>query len=254
MTRFKKIIYLIVFIIGVLGIIDTIALLTFTNINFGTLFPGLTGIVLIAYLYLKIFVLKGSPFIKNKILRSAVITIISLGVASFIIIESLILIGTASDKNRKTDFLIILGAGLKGDTVSLTLKERLNTGIEYLNKFPDTKVIVTGGQGFGEDITEAEAMEKYLLRAGISGERIIKEDKATSTAENFKFSKELISSQDKVKIMIITSDFHMLRAKMLAKRSGFEPYGITCSTPASVRLNSYIREYFALIKSYLLDK
>lgn len=254
MTRFKKSIYIIALVIGLLGIIDTIALLTYTNVNFGILFPGLIGILLIAYLYLKLIRFKGNPIIKNSVLRSAVVILISLSVASFIIIESLILIGTASDKNRETDFLIILGAGLKGDSVSLTLKERLNTGIEYLNKFPDTKVIVSGGQGFGEDITEAEAMEKYLLRAGISGDRIIKEDKATSTAENFKFSKELIPLQGKVKIMIITSDFHMLRAKMLAERNGFEPYGITCSTPISVRFNSYIREYFALIKSFLLDR
>ncbi len=253
MTRLKKVIYLIVFIIGVLGIVDTIALLTFTNINFGTLFPGLTGIVLIAFLYIKIIRFKGSPLIKNRILRSVLITIISLGVASFIILESLILIGTASDKNRKTDYLIILGAGLKGDTISLTLKERLSTGIEYLNKYPDTKVIVTGGQGFGEDITEAEAMKKYLLSAGISAERIITEDKATSTKENFEFSRKLIPLQGKVKVMIITSDFHMLRAKMLAERNGFEPYGIICSTPISVRFNSYIREYFALIKSFFLD-
>jgi uncharacterized SAM-binding protein YcdF (DUF218 family) len=256
MNRVKKTFYYITLIIGALGVIDTIALLTYTNINFGILFPGLAGIIFILYSYLKLFVCKGRPLIKNHILRTAVISVISLAVASFILIESLILLGTASDKYKKADYLIILGAGLKGETVSLTLKARLDKGLEYLKKFPDTKVIVSGGQGYGEAITEARAMKKYLMARGIDARQIIEEDKAASTLENFKYSKALIPAgkNGKVKLIVVSSDFHMLRAKMLAKRNGFVPYGITCSTPVSVRVNSYIREYFAVIKSWVLDK
>lgn len=257
MKKLNKSTYKVLIVMGILGIADTIGLLFYTNINFGILLPGLIGALFIAYAYLKLKVYRNEHIIKNNVFRNLIKIIIIFAIISFVIVEALIIYCSKSDKNKKADYLIILGAGLKGETVSLTLKGRLDKGIDYLNKYKDAKVVVSGGRGFGENITEAEAMKKYLIKNGIDINRIITEDKSSSTMENFKYSKNVlynIKGNKDNKIMIITSDFHMLRSKMLARRNGFNPYGITCSTPISVRLNNYMREYFALIKSYFLDK
>jgi len=256
MKNFKGILYCILLIFGVLGLIDTIGLLFYANMDVGTLLPGFVGILCVIYASLKLWICKNEPIVKNRILRNLFMVGIAIFIMSFVLIESLILYNGNSQQDIKTDYLIILGAGIKGETVSLTLKERLDKGIDYLNRYPDARVIVSGGKGFGELITEAEAMKRYLVEKGIDPERIILEDKATSTMENFKFSREVLlglESDDITRIMIITSEFHMLRAKMLAGRNGFEAYGITCGTPVSVLVNSYAREYFAFIKSYFFD-
>ena len=59
--------------------------------------------------------------------------------------------------------IIVLGAGLKGDTPSLALERRLEKAAEYMNKNGNAIAIVSGGQGKGETISEAQAMENYLL-------------------------------------------------------------------------------------------
>lgn len=153
--------------------------------------------------------------------------------------------------------MIILGAGLIGDYVPPTLQYRLNKGVEYLNKNPDLKVIVTGGQGPGETVTEAYAMEKYLINKGVDASRIIKEDKATSTFENFKFSKEIldeISDKEDYSVIIVTNGFHMFRSKMIAERVGFTAYRLPTKTNLNVLVNCYVREYFAVIKSFIFDR
>ena len=247
----------ILILLGVLGILDTILVSIYTGINVGTLFPGFVGSIMIVYAYIRYWLRKGMPVIRNTAARRLVSVFVLLGILAFISLEALILYGSVSQEDTATDYLIILGAGLRGDNITLVLQERLLKGIEYLEKYPDTKVVVTGGQGFGESITEAEAMEKYLISGGIAPDRIIKEEKATSTMENFLFSKEILQKageKEYDRIMVITSDFHMLRSKLLASRAGFKPYGITCSTPISVRINCYIREFFALVKSFFFDR
>jgi uncharacterized SAM-binding protein YcdF (DUF218 family) len=90
---------------------------------------------------------------------------------------------------------------------------------------------------------------------GIKEERIIKEDKSTSTMENFKNTKEIVlkDNSENIRILIVTNDFHMFRAKLLARRNGFIPYGLPSSTPWSILPNCYIREYFAVLKSLVFD-
>ncbi len=247
----------ILILFGALGILDTILVCTYTGINVGTLFPGAAGGLMIIYAYIRYWLLKGRPVIRNTSVRKLVSLLVLLSILAFAFTEALIIYGSVSQEDVEAEYLIILGAGLRGDNITPVLQERLLKGMEYLERYPDVKVVVTGGKGFGESITEAEAMERYLISGGIAPQRIIKEDKATSTMENFVFSKEILQKageKDYKRIMVITSDFHMLRSKLLARRVGFEPYGISCSTPISVRLNCYIREFFALVKSLLWDR
>lgn len=177
--------------------------------------------------------------------------------ASFLIIEGLILIEGSKKETEKVDYVIILGARLYGDVPSPALMKRLEVAKAYLIENQDVKVVVSGGQGIDEYIPEAQAMEKYLVDNGIENNRIIVEDKSTSTFENLQFSLEKlkeIDNNENLKVLITTNRYHIFRAKILAKRLGMDPYGLPAKIPPSIIVQSYIREYFAVIKSLIFDK
>ncbi|CEG27431.1 YdcF family protein [Bacillus sp. B-jedd] len=148
------------------------------------------------------------------------------------------------------DYLIILGARVKGMVPSLSLQARIDAAGKYLLDNPLTIAIASGGQGPGEDITEAAAIKDELVKLGIEGDRIILEDRSTSTYENISFSKELLPKGLK-EGLVVTNDFHLYRAKMIAKRYGLELGGLPAETPRQAVVKSYAREYLALTKYYL---
>jgi uncharacterized SAM-binding protein YcdF (DUF218 family) len=242
-------------LLGILGILDTIIISLFIDgINVGVLFPGVIGFI-VAFIFINKKYRWFDLSINSKRIKKALKLIIIVCISSFIIIESIIVLNIRTDKSTEVDYLMILGAGIRGKEVSLTLQKRMDKGIEYLISNPEAIVIVSGGQGLGEEISEAEAMKNYLVNHGIKENRIIKEEKSTSTMENFKYTKEIIQKDhnEKIKLLIVTNDFHMYRSKFLAKRNGFIAFGLPSKTPWSVLPNCYIREYFAVLKSLVFD-
>jgi len=151
-----------------------------------------------------------------------------------------------------TDYAVILGAGLIGDQVSFRLKLRLDAAIDVLND-TETLIIVSGGQGPHEKISEAEAMSRYLVKSGIESERIILEDQSTSTQENIRLSNEIINMNN-ANVLLITSDYHMYRAKMLGRRIGWEVSGQSAVNQVSARLRRMFREVFALMKDIIVKE
>ncbi|MBC8061758.1 MAG: YdcF family protein [Clostridiaceae bacterium] len=242
-------------IMGIFSLIYFIAAkcyaITFAN------FFALLGVLLIAFGFFERHEGKDA-FIKKfpKLMLFARGIFLSL-LVSFIIIETLIIYNGAIKSTLKPDYIVILGAMVRGETPSLILSERLETSLNYIKKYPDIKVILSGGKGPGEDISEAEAMKRYLVSNGIEEKRLIKEDKSKSTMENLKFTSQIISkleNKKNINLLIVTSDFHMFRAKFLAQRNGFKPLGIPSYTILSIKPTYYIREYFGVIKSFFLDK
>lgn len=193
---------------------------------------------------------------KNTIYKKLILLII-IGLASFIIIESLILMEGRKKEIDTVDYVIILGARLYGDKPAPALEERLKTAREYLAENEGVNVVVTGGQGNNEDIPEAEAMARYLIDNGIDENRIVIEDQSTSTFENLKFSLDILrdkGEKEGLEILIVTNEYHLFRAKFLAKRLGMVPYGLPAKTPPSMFVTAYVREYFAVVKSFFIDK
>lgn len=173
-----------------------------------------------------------------------------------IVIGSITMIHTELDSQIENsdsiEYAIVLGAGLIGDQISERLQIRLDTAYLTL-KDNEVPIIVSGGKGGGELISEAEAMKRYLVEKGIPESRIILEDQSTSTYENLKFSKALMSEGND-HIMIITSDYHMYRAKMIGRRLGWQVEGVSAIHPKTERLKLMKREVFALIKDWLIFK
>lgn len=189
----------------------------------------------------------------HKIIRTLIIVFI----ISFLLIEGLIIInGNISDVDD-VDYMIVLGARLYGDVPSPALHERLKAAEGYLKKDVDLKVIVSGGQGPDEYISEAAAMEVYLINSGIDKNRIIIEDKSTSTFENIRNSLNIINEIDNIEspnVLLVTNSFHIFRSKVLADRLGANAYGLPAQVPPSILIQQHVREYFAVIKSFLLDR
>ncbi|MGL4656751.1 MAG: YdcF family protein [Sarcina sp.] len=193
--------------------------------------------------------------------RGRALALFWIGTSFFVVVNGAMLI-IAMDKNlERTDIVMVLGAGLEGDKVSPTLKTRLDGAIKYVKETGGQDfIIVSGGQGHDELISEAEAMRRYLVDAGIPNEQIILEDKSTSTYENFKFSKEIIETKtgkyiEDLDIKVFTNGFHCMRSYFLGKRLGYgelSTYGT--STPPSLTPYYYFREVFAFAKSIIFDK
>ncbi|NQD64394.1 YdcF family protein [Bacillus haikouensis] len=173
---------------------------------------------------------------------------------SFIAVEGFIFYELEKSKDvdvEEIDAVIILGAGLKGDIPSKTLLSRLEAGKTVLLENKDLPVVVSGGQGEGESIPEAEAMGIYLMEHGISEDRIIYEKTSTTTFENLLNSKKILNQKGfkDPNILIVTSDYHVVRAMMLADELGLDSEGLGGGSPFIVRVNYFIREYFAIMKT-----
>lgn len=181
-------------------------------------------------------------------------------VISFIIVESVIVYSGLRSTDAKAPYVVILGAQVRGETPSNTLYRRLQAGLAYIKKHPDTKIILSGGKGPGEKISEAEAMKNYLVNNGVDEGRIIEEDKSLNTLQNLENTKKIIddinrtNGTDNNNIVLVTSNFHMFRAKFLAERAGLKAYGCPSSILYWLIPGSYVREYFAVFKSLLFDR
>jgi uncharacterized SAM-binding protein YcdF (DUF218 family) len=149
------------------------------------------------------------------------------------------------------DFIIILGARVKGDEPSLALQYRIDAAAEYMKRNKESIAIASGGTGPGEDISEADAIKMGLIDHGISESRIIIEDKSTDTVENIKFSKKLIPKNLKTGLLV-TNDFHIFRSMSIAKDQGLQLGGLPADTPVIAIPKSYSREYLAITKYYLI--
>lgn len=145
-------------------------------------------------------------------------------------------------KKRKADYIIVLGSGILGTKVPPLLAARIDRGIELFRLNPDARLIMSGGQGPGEDIPESEAMAFYALERGVDIERIMMEQKSSSTEENLRFSRELMVKENP-KIIIVTTAYHVFRALILARRQGIKCTGFGAKTKWYFTLNALIREF-----------
>ena len=250
----KKSIYFFFEIIGILLILYYLMLkMMFGFVAFSSVFCML-GIVLIVYGYVE---LKFNIDIWGhipKVYRIIITTLFTIGLVIFIGIESIIIYNGHHHDTQKPDYLVVLGAGLRGRSISASLLYRLETALDFHDMYPDLKIVVSGGQGEGEDMTEALAMRNFLVDNGVNPNLIIMEDKSTNTYENFLYTKNVLEEEtvkEDFTITIISNNFHMYRAKFLAKEVGFNTYGYPAPSHKASALVFYVREFFGVIKAYI---
>jgi len=191
-----------------------------------------------------------------RALRRCFIACLALGLSGFLVLQGLIM-SSAQTEDAQVDAIIVLGAGLRNDSPSLILRTRLNAALQYLETRGDVPVIVSGGLGRGESITEAEAMFSYLSSHGVDESMIWKEGSSTSTRENLAFSLALMQENGldvgNATVAIVSNEFHLFRAKLIAEKAGVEAVGVAAQTPgANLRALYFFREAFALANEVLL--
>lgn len=176
--------------------------------------------------------------------------VLAAGLILFLLMEGLILSKMNEKGEENLDYVIVLGAQVRGDAPSKALFRRIKKAEEYLKENPGTIAVLSGGKGNGENISEAQAMYDCLVDAGIEEERLLMEDKSTSTVENLEFSGKLIGKG--AKTGIISQNFHIYRALKLAQHQGYtDVCGIAAGSEPLYQPHFMVREAFAIIKEKL---
>lgn len=243
-------------VIGILGIIlFSLPLWLSANLNLG----NFTGLLLSA-----VFLLSGLfPASLSKlmtVIRGSVPGRITLCILKIVIcvivftavILTVLMIHSAGNKPEGNETIIVLGCRVYGEKPSLSLTERLDATCRHMQKYPDTKCIVSGGQGDGESITESECMYRYLVKKGISKERIFKEERSRNTRENILFSLKIAEENGlSGKISIATSDYHQFRAHLIAQKLGVQNTAISGKSAPWLLPTYYVRELYAVLYELL---
>lgn len=214
------------------------------------------GLFCLAIALVLTFSKKGFDWMPGSLLLVIEIVVMA-GCLLFIIVEGMIIRQSMKVPEGEVDYMVVLGAKVNGTRPSLILQYRIEKAAEYLKEYPNTKVVVSGGQGLDEGISEAEAMKNSLIEQGITEDRIYLEDQSTSTKENLDFSKTLIEEKGgnikEQNILVVTTDFHVLRAVRIAKKAGYANVeGLAAKSVWYLVPTNYVREFLALIKDILV--
>lgn len=245
-VRFKAF-PIILIILGVINIAYCIFGLSLGwGFYFGLKMFLIIGLVFTAQGSINIFYAKYRKSLFDRIINLC----IGLFIISFLIVQTLIVCGARIRSDAKSEYILVLGAGTRGDEPSIELKNRLDKAIEVFKENKKGEIVVCGGKGSDQKFSEAYVMEKYLVENGIDKSNILKEDKSTNTYENIENANNIIKSiegRKNIRVGIVTNDFHVYRSKLIAKKFGLDPIGIPAKTPLYIIPNHYMKEYFSLI-------
>lgn len=189
-----------------------------------------------------------------KLLLRFIEILIVIFVTVVITLEYQIISFALYEKPKKSDVIIVLGCAVYGKKPSPFFKERLDEALRLYKEGYGKYIIVSGGKGPGENISEAEAGKEYLLKNGIPEKIILTDNKSFSTYENLFYSKEIMDKNSLKTAIIISNKFHLKRASVIAKRIGID------ASYSGVFLKKYmlndeaygfLREIPALLYTYL---
>lgn len=189
-----------------------------------------------------------------KPLLIALCAIIVVGVICFVTVEFILISSALHKPEEPADYMVILGCQVNGTTISRALRYRLEEAVDFVEKqdAKDMKIIVSGGQGSGEDISEAEAMYRYLVKKRIPAGQIIKEEQSTNTVENIRYSKKLMKKAEP-SVIVVSNGFHIFRATHICKKQGIvRVEGLGASSDIWMGAAYYLREFFAVLKDFLV--
>lgn len=193
--------------------------------------------------------IKKHPFI------SAIVILLAVLVLAFVI-TGCIIMNAAKGTDGDFQYLVVLGTTVHGSKPSSQLQDRIHAAYAYLSAHPDVICVVSGGKGDAENLSEAQCMYNELTRLGISPDRILLEDRATSTVENLQFSLALIEQHSNSRpdtIGLLSSEYHLLRANLFAQRENLSAVTVPApSTDFPLFVKMFLREivmvwYYSII-------
>ena len=200
--------------------------------------------IILFYTFMPLVGLTFPVFSKYTARIFTVVLILGLLVVS--ITEAVIIRASFGDPEEPVDYVIVLGAKVNPNGPSVSLMDRICAAYEYAVDHPDTVLILSGGQGTDEPITESECMFRELVSLGVDLDQLRMEEHATSTWENLKFSLDIIEAETgtrPAKIGVLSSEYHLFRASLFAEACDVEFVGIPAKTSRwGQRINHFMRE------------
>ena len=191
----------------------------------------------------------------------ALLALVLVGVLCFGGLFGAVMYGSYDHINGNPQIMVILGCQVKPWGPSILLQDRLDKALDYLEDHPDMTVVVSGGQGPDEHVTEARAMADYLMEQGVEEECILLEEASHNTVQNLRYTARLLEEEGydmEQDIVVVSNGFHLTRVRMLFERIwGGDENLSTLAAPSShvhSRIKMYIREPLALVKSFVLDR
>ena len=168
------------------------------------------------------------------------------------IVMSVFMIISANHKPKTENTIVILGCKVRDGEPSLMLQKRLDSALQYLKQHPDVPVIVCGGQGIDEKISEAQCMAEYLTAHGIDESRIYRDDTSASTLENMENAKKIITEQGWLpEITIVTDGYHQFRASNIAKSIGLSADAVSARTSWYLVPSYWVREWLGICYQFV---
>lgn len=226
------------------------------NLNIGSITGIALSLMLMGYLLFRRHVhailkeWKVHP-VKKWICRAGIM--IAVAIISLVMIETALMICAACKAPKDDATVVVLGCRVYGERPSLSMIERLDAAYKFLAEHENATCILSGGQGPGEDISEAECMYRYLIQKGIEESRLYKEEQSTTTRENLAFSQKVIEEKQlQPEIAIATSEYHEYRAGMIAQALDMEYGAIPARTAIWLLPTYYIRELYGILYEWVL--
>ncbi len=186
------------------------------------------------------------------IIKKSMVVVTVLCMAVFLFFETFIILEAQSEPEQNAAYVVVLGAKVNGTEPSLTLSRRIASAAKYMLENPDSIAVATGGRGEDESIAEGEAIARGLVALGVDALRVLQETTSTSTRENLFFALKIIKDHGGTasdSVVIVSSAFHLYRAKRLAQTIGYEDIsGQGSSSMLYLVPHYYLREFAAVFK------
>ena len=243
--------------LGVFGLLLFLLPVTVRIVNVGNLFGAGVSAFLTAFV---IWNRQISGFLKRiwqhgagKAAMIALSAVIILGVLYCAVISAFMIRAANRKPKSEPAAIIVLGCKVRGTDPSLMLMRRIRTAYRAALQYPDAKVIVSGGKGSNEDISEAECMQRELIQMGLPAERILPENRSASTSENLRFSKEILDQNGlHGEVVLVTDAFHEFRASVLAELEGLPECSSASAKTSWYLVPTYwVREWFGVAHAYV---
>lgn len=132
---------------------------------------------------------------------------------------------------RKADAILVLGAAQYNGRPSPVLQARLDHGINLFKRGLATRMVVTGGVGRGDTLSEGEVARRYAEKNGVPAAAILVERHGATSAESVTAAAALMRNSGLHTALIVSDSYHMLRLELLARRAGIQPYRAPAATP-----------------------
>ena len=212
------------------------------------------AIILFCYFILGTFQVVFEESVLLNIIKGFLDCFVILLCVMFIIAQIPVIVYSKKRIKANSKYAIVLGAGVDNGKPSRVLSQRISATKEFMALYPETIIILSGGKVEDENLSEAECMKNELIKSGVDQKRLIIEDKSTTTVENFKFAKEILNklSPAETAVTIISSDTHLYRACLLAKKSGLQPSPFYAKNIYPIlKLSTALKEAVALWEQWL---